>query len=264
MLRNLRHSDSINQSGFTIVEVLIVTLLTSMLTTLILFFTFNYWRFGYTVGADLDTFVTRINAEDYLREVIGTSSGFILQNSIPDVNSLSPQSFGSSYWLTQHAVPGNFVVGSSGTITPLLYYKRYSLTNTGAYIYNGLQPYEDEYILYLDGTTKQLLVRSLANTSASGNKIQTSCQAAIATATCPADKVIASDIASVDRRFFSRSGNTVDWTSVYDSSISSYIGPDYTAVEVMELTLNISKRAVLQKTNTTQNSTIIRIALRNT
>jgi hypothetical protein len=155
-------------------------------------------------------------------------------------------------------------IGSIGTTTPLIYYKRFSLTSTGAHILNGVQPYEDEYVLYLNGTTKQLLLRSLANSSASGSRLQTSCPQSLATSICPADKIIASDVASIDKKFFSRSGNTVDWTSVYDSTLGAYIGPDYSAVEVLELTLNISKRAVFQKTDTTKSSTIIRIALRNT
>ena len=254
----------IKEDGFTVVEVLLVTLLTGVFTSTILFFTFNYWRYGYLISADLDTFVTRINAEDYLREAIGTSSGFISQNSIADPNSLNPVTSGSSFWILQHAVPGNILIGSSGTTTPFLYYRRFSLTTTGAYIYNGIQPYEDEYILYLNGTTKQLMLRSLANASATGNRLKTSCPVSLATAACPADRVVASDVASIDKKFFSKSGNTVDWTSVYDTTTSTYIGPDYPAVEVLEVTLNISKKAVFQNTNTTKSSTIIRIALRNT
>lgn len=252
------------ENGFTLIELMIVMVMTSFFTTLIMFFTFNYWRYGYLIAADLDTFVTRLNAGDVLREIIGTSTGFITQNSIADPVTNNPVSVGSSYWVVQHAVPGNTPIGANGTTTPLLYFRRFSLTTTGAYIMNGTQPYEDEYVLYLNGTTKQLLLRSLANPSANGNRLSSSCPLATATATCPADKVIASDLASVDKRFFSRSGNLVDWTSVYDSTTSTYVGPDYTVVEVLELTLNISKKAVFQNTNSTQSSTIIRIALRNT
>ncbi len=255
---------SSNEDGFTLIELLIVIILTSFFTTLILFFTFNYWRYGYVIASDLDTFVTRLNAGDVLRENIGSSSGFINQNSIADARALNPVTTGSYYWLVKHAVPGNVAVGASGTTTPLLYYRRFSVNTTGAYIMNGLQPYEDEYVLYLNGSTKQLLLRNLANTNATGNRLVTSCPKAYATASCPEDKIVASDLASVDIRYFSRSGNLVDWTSIYDSSTSSYIGPDFPTVEVLELTLNISKKAVFQQSNTTQSSTIIRIALRNT
>jgi len=252
------------ESGFTLIELLIVIILTSLFTSLIMFFTFNYWRYGYLISADLDTFVTRLNAGDFLRETIGTSTGFISQNSLSDPHPANPVSTGSNFWIIQHAIPGNVPIGASGTTTPLLYYRRFSRNSSGSFIFNGAQPYEDEFVLYLDGTTKQLLQRSIANSSAAGNRTVTSCPKALATASCPADKVVASDIASIDRRFFSKSGNTVDWTSAYDSNIGTYVGPDYPTVEVLELTLNISKKAVFQKSNTTQSSTIIRIALRNT
>jgi hypothetical protein len=252
------------EDGFTVIEIIIVLVMTSVFTTIIMFFTFNFWRYGYSLGSDLDTFVTRLNAGDFLRESIGSSSGFISQNSIADTNAMNPVSIGSSFWQIKHAIPGNVAIGASNTTTPFLYYKRYSVDTTNAYIMNGVQPYEDEYVLYLNGTTHQLLLRTLANTSANGNKLHTSCPASLATTNCPADRIIASDLSSIDIRFFSRSGNTIDWTSIFDSNIGTYAGPDYPAVEVLELTLNISKKAVFQTSNTTQSSTEIRIALRNT
>lgn len=252
------------ESGFTLIELLIVMVMTAFFTSLIMFFTFSYWRYGYSIAADLDTFVTRLNAGDVLREVVGTSTGFITQNSIADPRANNPESVGSGYWTVQHAIPGNTPVGATGTTTPLLYFRRFSLTTTGAYILNGAQPYEDEYVLYLNGTTKQLLLRSIANPSATGNRLKSSCPKAVASSSCPEDKIVADNIVSVDKRFFSRSGNLVDWTSVYDATTSTYVGPDYSVVEVLELTLNISKKAVFQTANTTQSSTIIRIALRNT
>jgi hypothetical protein len=129
---------------------------------------------------------------------------------------------------------------------------------------NGAQPYEDEYVLYMDGSTKKLLLRSLANSNAPGNRLVTSCPPALATSTCPADKVIAENLASIDTRYFSRTGNLIDWTSVYDINTSTYIGPDFTSVDVIELKLNITKKAIFQQTNSTINSTTIRVALRNT
>ncbi len=252
--------------GFTLVELLIVMIVTAMFTSLIMFFTFNFWRYGYVVEADLSTFTTRLNAGDILRELIGTSSGFINQNSIIDTHTNNPDPAYPSnfYWVPNHAVPGNILVGASGTTTPLLYFKRFSASSSNQIIMNGTQPYEDEYVLYMNGTTKELLLRNLANTTASGNKLVTSCPKVVASATCPADKIIAGDIESIDIRYFSRSGNTVDWHSIYDSATSQYIGPDNPVVEVLELTLNISKKAVFQRTSTTKNSTVIRIALRNT
>jgi type II secretory pathway pseudopilin PulG len=254
-----------NEGGFTLTELLIVIILTSLLTMIIMVFTFDLWRTSAIQEADNDTLLTRFNASDVLREEIGTSAGLIIQNSLTDSHTLAPDTSipGNSYWLPIHAIPGNKPVGASGSYTPLIYFRRFSVNTSGQYIMNGTQPYEDEYVLYLDGTKKALMQRNLANPSAIGDKLKTSCPPALATSTCPSDRTIASDIASVSVRYFSRTGNLIDFTSITDPSTGAYIGPDFPAVEVMEFTLNLSKKAAFSSTNAQQNSTIIRIALRN-
>ncbi len=254
-----------NEGGFTLVELIIIITLTALLSTVVFGFLINYWSFGYKLEADLNTITTRLNAVDFLRESIGTSTGLINQNSIQDNNTAVPDPAIASnkYWKPIHAIPGNMTVGASGTYKPVIYYRRPSLTAAGAYIMNGNNPYEDEYIIYLSGTSKSLMLRTLVNPSATGNRLQTSCPLAIATTSCPADKILAPDLTSVDTRYFSRTGNTIDYTSIFDSSINAFIGPDFPVVEVLELKLNLAKKALLQTSNTTQNSTVIRIALRN-
>ena len=254
-----------SQDGFTIPELLVVMVVTSFFVTLILYFTFNFWTYNYLLEADQDTLSSRLNAGDIIREQLGTSSGMIMQNSVTDAHANNPDpSDGTGlHWLLIHAIPGN-QTAASGTTKPVGYFRRLSTSTTNTVIMNGGQPYEDEYVLYLDGTKKQLLFRALDNTSAASNRLKTSCPPAIATAACPADKVIALDVASVDTRYFSRTGNTIDWTSIYDSSTGTYVGPDFTVVDVVELKLNLSKKPVFQKTNATINNTTIRVALRNT
>lgn len=252
------------ESGFTITELLIVIILTSLFTLVIMVFMFDLWRTSASDEANIDTLQTRFNASDTIREEIGTSSGLIIQNSIADSNVQVPDpSTPGGYWLPIHAIPGTTNIGASGTYTPLIYFRRYSLDGSNQYIMNGNQPYEDEYVLYLDGSSKSLMQRTLANPSAGGDKVKTSCPPAIATAACPADKVIAANISSVATRYFSRTGNLIDYTSIVDPNTGNYIGPDFPAVEVLELTLNLSKQPAFSSTNATQNSTIIRVALRN-
>ncbi|HSX17845.1 MAG TPA: type II secretion system protein [Candidatus Saccharimonadales bacterium] len=253
------------QSGFTLIELLVVIILSTFFSILILTFTFEYWRYAYLLQADLDTLTTRLNAGDILREEIGTSSGMIIQNSITDTHTLvaDPSIASGYYWLPNHAIPGTTAIGASGSYKPLIYFERYSFDSSGSYIMNGSQPYEDEYVLYLNGTTKSLMQRTLVNPSATGDRLKTSCPPAQATASCPADKTIATDIASVATRYFSRTGNVIDYTSITDPDTGAYIGPDFPVVEVLELTLNLTKKPTFQKTNATSNSTIIRIALRN-
>jgi prepilin-type N-terminal cleavage/methylation domain-containing protein len=253
------------ESGFTIVEMIVVIIVTGILTAIISAFAINYWRYSFLLGADQDTLISRLNAGDWMRENVGASSGLIIQNSIADANVMNadPAYPGGGFWTPLHAIPGNKTVGATGTTTPVFYFKRYSTTNSGIVIMNGSNPYEDEYVLYLNGTTKQLLVRALANAGASGTHLKPTCPPSAATAACPADQVIADDVSSVDLRYFSRTGNPIDWTSIYDSLAGTYTGPDYTVVEVVELTLNLTKKPILQSVNATQNSTVIRIALRN-
>lgn len=255
-----------DEQGFTLSELIIVIVLTTLFSILLLNFTFDLWHTGYLQQADLETLTDRLNAGDTLREQIGSSSGLIVQNSLADTHTLVPDpSFASgNYWLPVHAIPGNKPIPVSGTYTPLIYYSRFSQKASGSFIMNGAQPYQDEYVLYLNGSTKSLMLRSLANPSAAGNRLVTSCPPAQSNGSCPSDRTVATDLASIDMRYFSRTGNVIDYTSIIDPLTGLYAGPDFPVVEVVEFTLHITKKPVLQSTNVTQNTTIIRIALRNT
>ena len=254
-----------NQKGYTIPELVVVLIVSALLSGLIISFGFNYWRFGALQQADQDTLISRLDAGDYIRENIGESSGLIIQNSLVDNHVLKPDpAIGSGlYWLPLHAVPTTASIGNSGTITPLLYFRKLSTNKSKSVIMNGLIPYEDEYILYLNGTTKQLLARTIANPNATNNRLLTSCPAANASPSCPADQVIAEDVKSIATRYFSRTGALLDYSSSTDPNTGLFNGPDFPLVEVLELTINLQKRPELQTTNATQNNTIIRIALRN-
>lgn len=254
-----------DEAGFTLSELLVALLLTGFFVSLIFTFTFGYWRYGYLMEADLDTYVSRLNAGDYLRENISASSGLIIQNSLPDNNTMAPDPNIPSnlYWEEIHAIPST-VTASSTEVKPILYFKRPSVNTSKDIVMNGTQPYEDEYILYLDGQSKTLYARSLANPGATNSKLKTSCPPAISTNVCPADRAIVADVTSIETRYFSRTANLIDHSSITDPITGNYIGPDFSVVEVLELTINIEKKPILQKLNATKNSTIIRIALRNT
>lgn len=254
-----------NDKGFTIPELLVTIILTGIFSAIIIMFVFNYWRSSYQLQGDLDSAVTRMNASDFIREYIGNSSGLIIQNGIPDPHpSVVDTSIASgNYWQPIHAIPETKNVSGNGS-TPLIYFKKYSVNTSGNVVMNGTSPYEDEFILYLDNSSKSMKLRSLANSSAASNKLITSCATAYVTASCPADKEIIGDLSSVALRYFSRSGNLIDHASSTDPSTGEYIGPDFPTVEVAEMTLNISKKVVFQKGDSVINSTIIRVALRNT
>lgn len=251
------------ECGLTIVEMLVAIMLTGLLAGVVMEFTFGYWHFAYRQEADQNAMVERLNASDYLREMLGTSSGLINQNSIPDANANIPDPGDPSndYWFILHAVPG--LKTTSSADLPLLYWKRFSFDTNNNVIMNGVNPYEDEFVLYLSGSTKQLRVRALANPSAAGNRLVTTCPPAIANTSCPADKVLIRDISGVELRYFSRSGYQIDYTSSIDPLTSEYNGPDFSVAEVAELKLRLAKAPLFESANTTQSSTIIRVALRN-
>lgn len=255
----------LDQRGFTIPELIVVMVVTALLTNLLIIFMFSYWRYSYVLDYTQESFSQRLNVNDYLRDSIGSAVGLINQNSLPDdhTNAPDPAIPSNLYWEPLHAVPGTYSISSDGSAVPLIYYRRFSQDSARNFIMNGTMPYEDEYVLYLDSSNKRLLLRTIANSAASGNRVVSSCPPAIANTSCPADKILIENVVSVGLRYFSRSGNLINWTSVWDNDLLTYVGPDFPSVEVVELTINVERKAMFSSSSDTQNSTIIRVSLRN-
>ncbi|MDB5170528.1 MAG: hypothetical protein JWO35_222 [Candidatus Saccharibacteria bacterium] len=258
----LLHTDT---RGVTIVELLVVMIVSSLIMGVVTSFGLDYWASSATLEADQETLVSRLNSGDYLRNAFNSTSGLITQNDIADLHTGSPDSAKTNgqYWLPIHAVPSTIQIGAKGTITPIIYFNRPSIDTSKNFIMNGTQPYEDDVILYMNGTTKQLLARTIANSSAANNRAKTSCPAALATTNCPADIVIAEDVSGAVTRYFSRSGNTIDYTSIVDPSTGAFIGPDFPSVEVIELKVNLFRKGKLSRSADSSNQTVVRVALRN-
>lgn len=261
MIRELRH----DSRGFTLPELISVMVVTLIFSGLIMFFLFQSWSGTASLQNNLTTFTGRLNASDRIREYLNETTGLITQNSLPDnnTNAADPSNSSGNFWLPIHAVPGSIPVGSNGTYTPVIYFTQPALNASKDYIMNGEEPYENEYILYLDGTNKTLMLRTIANSLAPDNARRTSCPPNIASISCPADRTIAENISSVDTRYFSRSGNLIDYQSIVDPLTGEYIGPDFPAVEVVELTLHVFKKSTVHGGKDTINQTVIRVALRN-
>ncbi len=256
---------SLDSRGLTIVELLVVIIVSGTVMGVVTSFALHYWANSATLQSDQETLVSRLNSGDYLRQAISSASGLIIQNDLPDTHTgkVDPADGTGNYWLPIHAVPGTTLMGNSGTITPLIYFNRPSINTSKNIILNGSTAYQDDIILYLNGATKQLLARVIANSFASNNRAKTSCPAALATTSCPADTVIANDVAAVTTRYFSRSGNTIDYTSIVDQSTGAYIGPDFPSVEVVEFNLQLLRKGRVHNGGNTSNQTVIRVALRN-
>lgn len=253
------------QDGFTVVELLAFIITSSIIMGVVTAFALNFWTNTAVVQSDSSAFVSRLNAGDYLRDTVNSAVGLINQNDLPDAQAgaSDPSDPSNTYWVQIHAVPGPINMGGPGNITPVLYLNRPSIDTSKNIIMNGSVPYQDDVILYLDGTTKQLLARVIANPYAADNRAKTTCPADTASQSCPADTVVADDVSAVDMRYFSRSGNTLDYTSIVDPDTGAYIGPDFPVVEVVEFNLKLHKKAQLHNGADTSNQTVIRVALRN-
>ena len=253
------------EQGFTLIELIVVMATTLIVTAAILSFAIDFWGNSTSLQNDSTSFIDRNNAGDRLRDSLNTANSLIMQNSIADAHAMKPDPSDATntHWLLIHAIPGNVPIGASATYTPLFYYQSPATDSSHNIILNGASPYMNEFVLYLNGSTKQLLQRSLANTGASGNSTTTSCPAAAATTSCPADRIIANNVASVDLRYFSRSSNLIDYTSIVDPNTGAYIGPDFTSVEVVEMTIHEKIKATIHGAQDTINQATIRVALRN-
>lgn len=263
---NIVHKNPIREEhGLTVVELLVVMVVSGILATTVTAYALNFWGSSASLENSQETLVTRLNSGDYLRELLDSSGGLITQNDIQDNNVGKPEPTDSTgkYWLIMHAVPTTFNMGANNTIVPVLYTRRPSIDTSKNIVLNGTIPYEDNVLLYLNGTTKQLLARTLSNTGATNNRAKTSCPKSVATNNCPADVIVAENVKNVATRYFSRSGNTIDYTSITDPATGKYIGPDYPSVEVVELNITFYLKARLHNAGDSTNQTVIRVALRN-
>jgi Tfp pilus assembly protein FimT len=259
------------QDGFTIPELIIMIVVTAILTLLVLSFTISYWGAAARLQNDSTTLVSRLNAGDALRDALNVSSGLIGQNSIADTNAGSVDATaGPGFWTQLHAVPTTVTMPTGSNISPVFYFQAPSTDTSRNFIMNGTQWYQDEFVLFLDGSSKSLKLRTLVNPSASADRLKSTCPPAQASASCPADKILAENVASVDTRYFSRSGNTIDYTSIkqldsFGNPVvpTVYIGPDFPSVEVVELTVHLFQKSTVGGAANTSNQTIIRVAVRN-
>lgn len=266
------------QDGFTLLEMMIVVIMTSILSVIIFAMGFQYIKQAANLSARTNFYADRLNVSDYLRQNVGLSTGLLNQNSLADSNVLvaDPDDGTGTHWKSLHAIPGSF--GSSGAITPIVYFSQDALRSDGTPIMNGATAYQNEFIIYHDGPSSELRIRALANPLASDNTTRTTCSTT--TATCHKDKVLLTGVQTVEMRYFSRSGDDIDFRSSCDPDIFACAsntppgceqvapytgcnGLDFSQVEVAQFKLKVKKVIESDANRSIYNSTIIRVALRN-
>lgn len=220
------HKLNNNQSGFTIMELMIASAVGIIISTLMmgvsLFYFGNVMQSQVTAKMALDSQLVLTQ----LVEDIRLSDGISATNQLADANAPP------GGWVTND--PSNIIIIN----TP-------AIDSSRDIIYNSSTgyPYRNEQVYFTTGST--LYRRTLKNTAAAGNTAITTCPPASATSTCPADKQ------------FTDYMNNLTFT-FYD--INNVPTPDPTLARSVNLTVNMSRR-VYGKTVTLSNST--RTTLRN-
>ena len=263
------------QSGFTLVEMITVSLITGILVASIMMFTVTYLRNSSVSEEDNVAFVDRMNASDYLRENVGVASDLMSQPRLADENvDVSVEDpDNEDYWRPIYPVENAQINASDADISPILYFRKFSRNTSGDLVDNGAERFHDNFVLYLQRDGK-LRMRSIANPNMPDNALKSTCPDNIASSgTCTADKVVLEGVDWVRPRFFSGSGTVVNYASIDElgnipctSPAPDYIdcrGSGFSSAKVMELTIHISRSNYSTNRNVTQSSSIIRVALRN-
>lgn len=267
-----------HEQGFTLIEMIIVVIMTSVLSMIIFGMGYQYIKQAASLNARTNFYGDRLNVSDYLRQNVGLSTGLLNQNSLADSNTLvaDPEDVTGTRWRPIHAIPGP--LGNPSIITPIIYYSQDALNASQQPIMNGTEAYQNEFVIYHDGPTSELRVRALANSTAPGNVTKTTCTTS--SPGCAKDKVLLTGVQTVEMRYFSRSGEDIDFRSSCDPDVyycagttpSSCLqtppytgcnGLDFSQVEVAQFKLKVKKAIESDANYSIYNSTIIRIALRN-
>lgn len=159
----------LDQSGLTIFELMISVAIASAIITVL--FSISLGFFGSTIRSQV-TAEMAIDSHFMLRAVI---EDLRLGNSIGATSALTDPNAPGGGWVTSDA-DNVLIINLPATTT----------SNDIIYDNNTGDPYSNEYIYFVENGT--FYKRHLKNTSAVGNKTNTTCPATAASSTCPADR----------------------------------------------------------------------------
>jgi prepilin-type N-terminal cleavage/methylation domain-containing protein len=215
-----------DESGFTIMELMIAAAVGAIISVLMLgvsvFYFGNVLQSQATAEMALDSQLVLTQ----LVEDIRLSDGISATNQLPDANAPP------GGWITND--PSNIIIIN----TP-------AIDSARDIIYDSSTgyPYRNEQIYFTTGST--LYKRTLKNTNAVGNIAVTTCPSAIATPSCPADKQLTNYMNNLTFTFY---------------DVNNAPTSDPTLARSVNLTVNMSRR-VYGKVLSLSNST--RTTLRN-
>ncbi len=180
-----------DQSGFTLIELTLVMIITAILSLTMANFIETWLQQSSLAESRASLLVSAENALD------NVTNDIMLSGSV-DQNNRWPDTYGPG---------GNQFGWTSGSQTLIL--AKAAVDSSGNVIFIDPAKYisqKDNDIYYLSGTT--LYRRTLASTS-SGDAAITTCPPADATASCPADLTIATDVSNLTFTYYDQNGNTV-------------------------------------------------------
>lgn len=215
-----------SQKGFTLVEVLVAVSLMAIIGIVFLGLSTNYFV---VITRNNELAEMTVNSQNLLRstvENIRYGDGVRQTNQITDANApVGGWNTNNNIFVIIIAVP--------------------AVNGSHAYIIDPLtgSPYMNELVYYKNGTT--LMQRKLANPSAPGNSLSTTCPASLATASCTADPELATYVSSM---IF----------TLYDQNAAQTSAPSL--ARSVAITLNMQRNGPTQPLNLTTN---IRVTLRN-
>jgi prepilin-type N-terminal cleavage/methylation domain-containing protein len=179
------------QAGFTLVELMIVMIVTTILSLTIAAFVETWLQQESLSTARTNLLSNAENALDMINNDIKLSGSVDSDNRWADANGPGGNQYG---WTSgsQILVLAKAAVDSSNNII---------FSDPSKYITQ-----KDNEIYYLSGTT--LYRRTLASSS-SGDAAVTTCPTALATPTCPADEVVATGVSNLTFTYYDASENVV-------------------------------------------------------
>lgn len=185
------NTKSIKQAGFTIVELAIAISVLSILMIGLLAFMFNSFALVTRNGVLSEMNIDSQNLLRVTAETLRYGAGVRQNNTVSDPNQPS------GGWTTSNSA---FVIIIS--VPALDSSKNYIMnSDTG-------EPYLNELVYYKDGT--RLRERILANPSASGNNLTTTCPDSAASSSCPADKVLIDNVKDMVFTLYDQDNNSTN------------------------------------------------------
>lgn len=188
-------SDNNKQTGFTLTELLIGISVASIIFIAILIVITNYFYLITRTNASIDMTTSSQNLLRSTVEALRVGDGVRQTNSIVDANAPV------GGWNTSNT---SFVIVIA---TP-------ALDSNHDYIVDPStgSPYMNELVYYKSGNS--LMRRNLANPSAIGNTLRTSCPASLATPSCLADVDLADFFQSMSFTLYDQDGALTSNTSL--------------------------------------------------